>query len=123
MELPSDMWNIILNNLTFDKKGSDKKLEAQYITLAFISQVSKRINQLCKVHKQQLGIQSMEVKSTEFQIYFAQHGFLNCMIYAHKNGSKWDWMTCSNAASIGHHSECLKYAHENGCPCKHINTN
>jgi len=42
-------------------------------------------------------------------------GHLECLKYAHENGCPWDQWTCSNA-SKGGHIECLKYAHENGCP-------
>ena len=45
----------------------------------------------------------------------AQNGHLECLKYAHENGCPWNEMTCSKAAENGH-LECLKYAHENGCP-------
>lgn len=45
----------------------------------------------------------------------AENGHLNCLKYAHENGCPWDSYTCSNAAENGH-LDCLKYAHENGCP-------
>ena len=38
-----------------------------------------------------------------------------CLKYAHEKGCPWDEVTCSNAAKNGH-LKCLKYAHENGCP-------
>jgi hypothetical protein len=83
--------------------------------LAFISQVSKQINSICKKLKQQLGIQLTIVVSAGFQVYFAQKGFLNCMIYVNEHGCKWREETCRYAAMNGH-LEVLKYAHENGCP-------
>ena len=42
----------------------------------------------------------------------AKNGHLECLKYAHENGCPWDGETCSNAAKNGH-LECLKYAHEN----------
>jgi hypothetical protein len=39
---------------------------------------------------------------------------LECLKYAHENGCPWDAFTCSRAAHNGH-LECLKYAHDNGC--------
>jgi hypothetical protein len=42
-------------------------------------------------------------------------GHLECLKYAHENGCPWDEDTCSMAAGGGNF-ECLKYAHENGCP-------
>ena len=45
----------------------------------------------------------------------AEGGHLECLKYAHENGCPWDEWTCSMAAFNGH-LECLKYAHENGCP-------
>ena len=38
---------------------------------------------------------------------------LECLKYAHENGCPWDKKTCSEAALNGH-LECLQYAHENG---------
>ena len=46
---------------------------------------------------------------------FAKGGHLDCLKYAHENGCPWDEGTCSYAAEYGH-LDCLKYAHENGCP-------
>jgi hypothetical protein len=43
VELPSDIWSVIINHLTMN--------EVQYI--AFISQVSKQISLICNKHKQQ----------------------------------------------------------------------
>ena len=42
------------------------------------------------------------------------NGRLECLKYAHEKGCPWDRLTCS-AAESGH-LECLKYAHEKGCP-------
>jgi len=47
--------------------------------------------------------------------YAAYYGHLECLKYAHENGCPWDKYTCEYAAYNGH-LECLKYAHENGCP-------
>ena len=41
----------------------------------------------------------------------AKSGHLECLKYAHENGCPWDEDTCSEATF-----KCLKYAHENGCP-------
>ena len=43
------------------------------------------------------------------------HGLLECLKYAHERGCPWDAKTCWYAAKYGH-LECLKYAHERGCP-------
>ena len=40
---------------------------------------------------------------------------VECLKYAHENGCPWNEETCYYAAQNGH-LECLKYAHENGCP-------
>jgi hypothetical protein len=143
VELPSDVWNIILNNLT----NTASKKDYQYIVLSFISSVSKHTNLICENIKQQLRIQSIKAKPYTFQSYFAKNGYINCIIYAHENGCEWNSYTCANAAENGHleclkyahengcrwdsdtclfsrnNLECLKYAHENSCPCEHINTN
>jgi hypothetical protein len=42
------------------------------------------------------------------------HSHLECLKYAHENGCPWDEDTCMHAAWKGQ-LECLKYAHENGC--------
>jgi len=42
-------------------------------------------------------------------------GHLDCLRYAHENGCPWDYNTCWRAAENGH-LDCLKYARENGCP-------
>jgi hypothetical protein len=110
VELPSDVWNIILNNLT----NTASKKDYQYIVLSFISSVSKRTNLICKKLKRQLRIHSIKVRPNKFQSYFAKNGYLNCIIYAHENGCKWNQDTCSYAALNGY-SEILEYAHKNGC--------
>jgi len=43
------------------------------------------------------------------------NGQLDCLKYAHENGCPWDENTCKRAAINGHLA-CLTYAHENGCP-------
>ena len=48
-------------------------------------------------------------------IIAARNGHLECLKYAHENGCPWDKFTCADAARNGH-LECLKYAHENDCP-------
>eukprot|EP01039_Chlorochromonas_danica_P007181 gene7181-7947_t len=40
---------------------------------------------------------------------------LQCLKYAHENGCPWDETTCASAAQSGA-LECLRYAHENHCP-------
>lgn len=45
----------------------------------------------------------------------ANGGHLECLKYAHENGCPWDIFTCADAAHGGH-MQCLKYAHEQGCP-------
>lgn len=45
----------------------------------------------------------------------AVRGHLECLKYAHENGCPWGEKICSSAAQYGH-LDCLKYAHENGCP-------
>jgi hypothetical protein len=42
-------------------------------------------------------------------------GHLDCLKYAHEHGCPWDNATCIIAADNGQ-LECLQYAHENGCP-------
>ena len=42
-------------------------------------------------------------------------GHRECLKYAHENGCPWDEDTCEAATEDGHLG-CLKYAHENGCP-------
>ena len=53
------------------------------------------------------------MKSTCSEAAF--NGHLECLKYAHENGCPWTEYTCSHAAKNGH-LECLRYAHENGCP-------
>ena len=45
----------------------------------------------------------------------AENGHLECLKYAHEHGCPWDEETCAVAAENGQ-LECLKYAHEHGCP-------
>ena len=45
----------------------------------------------------------------------ASNGYLDCLKYAHEQGCPWDKLATTNAASKGH-LDCLKYAHEQGCP-------
>jgi hypothetical protein len=45
----------------------------------------------------------------------AENGHLECLKYAHEHGCPWNENTCLNAAENGH-LECLKYAREHGCP-------
>ena len=42
-------------------------------------------------------------------------GLLECLRYAHENGCPWNESTCHSASEHGHLA-CLRYAHENGCP-------
>ena len=43
-----------------------------------------------------------------------KNGHLECLKYAHENGCPWDEYTCTAAADYGH-LEILQYAHDNGC--------
>ena len=45
----------------------------------------------------------------------AENGHLDCLKYAHENGCPWDRRTTYYSAENGH-LDCLKYAHENRCP-------
>ena len=45
----------------------------------------------------------------------SQNGHLECLRYAHENGAPWDERTCCEASYYGMY-ECLRYAHEHGCP-------
>ncbi|XP_060856306.1 uncharacterized protein LOC132934036 [Metopolophium dirhodum] len=45
----------------------------------------------------------------------ADTGNMECLVYAHVNGSPWSTWTCNFAAGGGH-LDCLKYCRENGCP-------
>ena len=42
-------------------------------------------------------------------------GHLECLRYAHEHGCPWSGDTCREASWTGH-LECLRYAHEQGCP-------
>ena len=44
----------------------------------------------------------------------ALNGHLDCLRYAHENGCPWNEVTILFAAENGH-LNCLRYAHENGC--------
>ena len=44
----------------------------------------------------------------------AENGHLDCLKYAHEHGCPWNENTCMWAARNGH-LDCLKYAHVNGC--------
>jgi hypothetical protein len=48
-------------------------------------------------------------------MYAAQNGHINCLKYAHENGCPWNELTCFFAAKNSN-IECLRYAYENGCP-------
>jgi hypothetical protein len=41
-------------------------------------------------------------------------GSLECLKYAHEHGCPWSKYICEEAARAGY-IECLKYAHEHGC--------
>jgi hypothetical protein len=43
------------------------------------------------------------------------NGHFDCLKYAHENGCPWCISTC-NFAIVRNHLDCLKYAYENGCP-------
>ena len=45
----------------------------------------------------------------------ASNGHIECLRYAHENGCPWDEQTCSDAVSNGH-MDCAQYARDNGCP-------
>ena len=45
----------------------------------------------------------------------ATYGHLDCLRYAHQNGCPWDDAVCVGAAK-NNQLECLRYAHEHGCP-------
>ncbi len=47
--------------------------------------------------------------------YAAENGHFDCLRYAHENGCPWDETTCRYAAENGH-LDCLRYAYNNGCP-------
>ena len=50
----------------------------------------------------------------------ARNGHLACLIWARRNGYKWDEHTCLDAAMEGH-LECLIWAGKNGCPMDRMN--
>jgi hypothetical protein len=47
--------------------------------------------------------------------FAAEYGHLECIKYAHEKGCPWSTDTSTGAAK-NNHIECLKYLHENGCP-------
>ena len=51
----------------------------------------------------------------------AKYGHLECLKYAHENGCPLKSWVCAIAASRGH-LECLQYAHEKGCPWDYMTT-
>jgi len=55
------------------------------------------------------------ILNTNTTVYAAEYGHLDCLKYAHENGCPWDDFTTLYAGKNGH-LDCLKYAHENGCP-------
>ena len=75
------------------------------------------INDIVNLNK----IIKMKNKIEETNIYqnynicyiIAKYGDLECLKYAHENGCPWEY-TYHTAAENGH-LDCLKYAHENGC--------
>lgn len=107
--MPSDVWMEILDHVT------DENRSYEAVSLTFVAQVSKELNALVKKHKEELGIASQTPKPSTFHGYFASHGFLNLMKYAHENGCDWGNENACNESAAGGHLECLKYAHENGC--------
>lgn len=48
-------------------------------------------------------------------MYAALYGHLDCLKFAHEHGCPWEENTCSLAAQQGY-LEILIYAHKNGCP-------
>ena len=56
---------------------------------------------------------SLEAHKTVCQVA-AEHGHLDCLMYAREQGCRWDASACSAAAWNGHLA-CLMYAHEQGC--------
>jgi len=46
----------------------------------------------------------------------SKNGHLECLKYAHENGCPWDAFTVE-AGIINGKSECVNYAIEKGCPC------
>jgi hypothetical protein len=49
----------------------------------------------------------------------ARYGHIECLKYAHENGCPWNSQTGEYAAK-NRQLECLKYACENGCPCSYL---
>lgn len=47
-------------------------------------------------------------------VWAAMNGHLDCLKYAHENGCPWDSQTTALAAEYGH-LDCLEYARKNGC--------
>lgn len=47
-------------------------------------------------------------------VYYTRMGLVDCIQYAHLNGSEWSSALCVDAARYSF--ECLKYAIDNGCP-------
>lgn len=47
-------------------------------------------------------------------VYYTRMGLVDCLQYAHLNGSEWSSALCVDAARYSF--ECLKYAIDNGCP-------
>lgn len=45
-------------------------------------------------------------------------GHLDCLVFLHEQGYRWDFRTCAAAARCGS-LECLTYAHKNGCLLSH----
>ncbi len=48
----------------------------------------------------------------------ATYGHLDCLKYAHENGCPMTFWRICDVAACGGHLKCLKYAHENGCNWK-----
>ena len=53
--------------------------------------------------------------NTETTSYASSNGHLDCLKYAHEKGCPWDKYTTRYTTIYGHF-DCLKYAHKNGCP-------
>ena len=94
-----------------------------------------RVFEICARKWMSLGFEDL--------FFCCQNGHLECLKYAHENGCPWDEKTCSKCcqkwsprvfeirarkrmslerirlvliAAQNGHLECLKYAHESGCP-------
>ena len=48
-------------------------------------------------------------------LHAASNGHLECLKYAHEHGCPWDELTCI-AAAVNGQLDCLRYARKNGCP-------